>query len=211
MFGGVSRSRLRANRISGNGYSAQDNNFGIGIESTGTNDNIVEDNTMVGNTNGLFLTATVQGNIIRRNVIIGNPPVQMGLDHTANRGFDIKNLAPPGQNSFTGNVCLTAMNAPCPAPFEASLTASPNPISVTGTAIVGVTTISWMAPGAESVEVRIGSPDGVLFASGGSRGSAQTGAWVRDGMTFYLQDVSGGMPLTADNTLATVVVRLQRR
>jgi len=159
----------------------------------------------------LFLTATVQGNVIRRNLIIGNPPVQMGLDHTANKGFDIKNLSPPGQNSFTGNVCLTAMNAPCPAPFESSLTASPNPIPVTGAAILGMTTISWMAPGVESIEVRIGSPNGVLFDSGGNRGSAQTGLWVLDGMTFYLQDVSNGKPLTAENTLATVVVRLQRR
>src|SRR5205823_6570372 len=118
---------------------------------TGTNDNIVEDNTMVGNTNGLFLTATVQGNVIRRNVVIGNPPLQMALDHTANKGLDIKNLSPPGQNSFTGNVCLTAMNAPCPAPFESSLTASPNPIPVTGAAMRGTTTVSWIAPGVEAV------------------------------------------------------------
>jgi hypothetical protein len=34
---------------------------------------------------------------------------------------------------------------------------------------------------------------------------------VPDGMTFYLQDISGGKPLTAENTLATVVLRLQRR
>jgi parallel beta-helix repeat protein len=211
VFGGVSRSRLRGNRTSGNGYSAQNSNFGIGLESTGTNDNIVEDNTVVGNTNGLFLTATVQGNVIRRNVVIGNPPAQMAVDHTSNGGFDIKNLSPPGQNSFTGNVCLTAMNAPCPAPFESSLTASPNPIPVTGAAFLGMTTISWMAPGAGAVEVRVGSPNGALFAAGGSRGSAQTRLWVPDGMTFYLQDISGGKPLTEENTIATVVVRLQRR
>ena len=74
-----------------------------------------------------------------------------------------------------------------------------------------MTTISWMAPGAEAVEVRIGSPNGALFAAGSSRGLAQTGLWVPDGMTFYLQDISGGKPLTEENTLATVVVRLQRR
>jgi hypothetical protein len=34
---------------------------------------------------------------------------------------------------------------------------------------------------------------------------------VTDGMTFYLQDISGGKALTADNTLATVVVRLQNK
>jgi hypothetical protein len=103
------------------------------------------------------------------------------------------------------------MNAPCPAPFEASLTASPNPVPVTGAGVLGVTTLSWLAPGVQVVEIRIGSPDGELFASGYSRGSAQTGLWVRDGMTFYLQDISGGKPLTAENTLARVVVRLERR
>jgi hypothetical protein len=29
-------------------------------------------------------------------------------------------------------------------------------------------------------------------------------------MTFYLQDVSGGKPLISDNTLATLVVHLQK-
>jgi hypothetical protein len=77
--------------------------------------------------------------------------------------------------------------------------------------MLGMTAISWMAPGAEAVEVRIGSPNGVLWIGGGSRGSAQTGLWVADGMTFYLQDISGGKPLTAENTLATVVIRLEKR
>ena len=181
------------------------------MESNGTNDNIVEDNTIVGNTNGLFLTATVQGNVIRRNVIIGNSPVQVSLDHTTNKGLDIKSLAPLGVNSFAGNVCLTGMNAPCPAPFEASLTASPNPIPVTGSAAVGMTTLRWNAPGAEILELHVDRPDGPLFARVGYRGSGQTGPWVADGTIFYLQDVSGDKPLTADNTLATLVLHLQRK
>ena len=49
-----------------------------------------------------------------------------------------------------------------------------------------------------------------VIASGGNRGSQQTGAWVADGTTFYLQDVTGGKPLTADNTLAALIVHLQR-
>jgi parallel beta-helix repeat protein len=101
--------------LSGNGYSAQGNNFGIGLENTGTNDNIVEDNTVIGNTNGLFMTAEVQGNIIRRNLLEGNPPVQVAVDHASNSGFDIKNLADVGKNLFQGNFCLTAVNAQCPA------------------------------------------------------------------------------------------------
>jgi hypothetical protein len=90
-----------------------------------------------------------------------------------------------------------------------SLTASPNPIQVAGAAD-GTTTISWNAPNASSIEIHVGSPNGPLFASGGNRGSAQTGPWVTDGTTFYLQDVTGGKPLSANNTLAMLVVHLQR-
>jgi hypothetical protein len=52
--------------------------------------------------------------------------------------------------------------------------------------------------------------NGPLFNDQGNRGSIQTGAWVSDGLTFYLQDVTGGNPLTSDYTLATLVVHLQR-
>jgi parallel beta-helix repeat protein len=114
MFGGSSRNRLRGNRLSGNGYAAQGNNFGIGILSA-SHDNVVEGNTVTGNTNGVSLAATVQGNIIRRNLIVGNPPVQVDLDHPSAKGLDIKNLSPSGANTFQGNKCLTAVNAPCPA------------------------------------------------------------------------------------------------
>ena len=84
-----------------------------------------------------------------------------------------------------------------------ALSAVPNPIPISRTGELGATTISWNAPGATSVQVRIGSPDGTLFASGGPAGSAPTGTWVTDGMTFYLQD------LTSGNTLGSVVVHLQ--
>lgn len=214
MFGGASRSRVRANRLSGNGYSLGTAiNFGIGLlqGGTGTTENVVEENTVVGNTNGLYMTAGVRGNIIRRNLIVGNPAVQVDVDHASAGGVDIRNLGEDGANTFQGNVCLTSVNAPCPSLTPPALTASPNPIPVTGGASLGMTTISWVAPGADAVEVHINSPGGALFASGGNRGSAQTGLWVPDGTTFYLQDVSGGKPLTAENTLATIVVRVQRR
>jgi parallel beta-helix repeat protein len=188
---------------------APGNNFGIGFTGTSSN-NLVEDNTIVGNSNGIYLQPTAVTNIFRRNLVMGNPPIQVAVSNPASNGFDIWNLSPAGANTFQANVCLTSVNAPCPASAP-SLTASPNPIPVTGAADYGMTTISWMAEGAEAVEVRIGSPNGALFAGGSSRGSAQTGLWVPDGMTFYLQDISGGKPLTAENTLATVVVRLQRR
>ena len=100
------------------------------------------------------------------------------------------------------------MNAPC-SQIAPSLTASPNPIPVTGSAIVGMTTLSWNAPGVQQIEIHIGSPDDKLFTAMGSRGALSTGVWVADGMTFYLQDVTGGQSLTSDYTLATLVIHLQ--
>ena len=77
--------------------------------------------------------------------------------------------------------------------------------------MVGATTITWSAPQATRVELHVGSPTGTLFASGGSSGSAPTGPWVTDGMTFYLQDTTGGKVLTAANTLATLLVHVEQQ
>ena len=111
----ASRNRIRGNRVTGNGYVAAGNNFGIGLINTNVTANLFEENTAVGNANGLYLVAGVQGNIFRRNFFAGNPPVQVAVDHAANAGFDVKNLAEAGKNLFENNVCLTSMNAPCPA------------------------------------------------------------------------------------------------
>ena len=91
----------------------------------------------------------------------------------------------------------------------ASLTATPNPIPVTGGAAAGVTTLTWTAPNADAIEVHVGAPDGALLAFSSNRGSVTTGPWVTDGTTFYLQDVTGGKPRTSANTLATTVVHLK--
>ncbi len=169
---------------------------------------MIEENTIVGNTSGIFLAAGVQGNIFRSNLVVGNPGVQVSVDHPSNNGFDIQNLASPGANSFEGNTCETALNAPCPS-VGPSMTASPNPIPVAPGAMVGQTEISWNAPDAQVIEIHIGSPSGQLFTNEGNRGTIQTGIWVADGLTFYMQDVTGGKPLTSDYTLATLVVHLQ--
>jgi hypothetical protein len=87
-----------------------------------------------------------------------------------------------------------------------ALTASPTSLVAAGG--IAKTTLAWNAPGTTIVELHVGSPTGPLFASGGPRGSATTGTWVTDGMTFYLQDVTGGTASAAANTLATVVVHV---
>jgi hypothetical protein len=85
--------------------------------------------------------------------------------------------------------------------------ADPNPApSLDGLASV---TLTWEAPNATEVEIRIGAPNGVSIGKHPPKGSTQTGRWVASGMTFYLQDISGGKPPTRENTLATVVVNVQ--
>jgi hypothetical protein len=57
------------------------------------------------------------------------------------------------------------------------------------------------------VEIHVNAPNGNGFSgSGPGTFSAITGHWVLPGTTFYLQNVSNGLPLTAANTLATVTM-----
>ena len=68
----------------------------------------------MGNANGIFIASGTQGNTFQHNLVVGNPPVQVAVDHTSTSGFDIKNSATAGANTFGGNICLTGLNAPCP-------------------------------------------------------------------------------------------------
>ena len=110
----------------------------------------------------------------------------------------------------------TAESAAAPAPTTAagapagSITASPNPIKVCDGSGLGMTSVSWTSTGTEFVEVHVGSPDGALFAAtkSSSDGSKSTEKWVTDGMVLYLQNTTGGLPLTSANTLAKVTLKL---
>ncbi len=83
--------------------------------NAGTNDNVIEDNRVTGNTNGIVLVAGTTGNIIRRNVVVANPPLQVSVTFPQAGGVDIRNGATPGANTIDDNVCMTALNAACPA------------------------------------------------------------------------------------------------
>jgi len=90
---------------------------------------------------------------------------------------------------------------------QGSITANPNPFLANSQGI-GQTTLAWTSYGTSAVEVHVNAPDGNKFAgSGPGMFSATTGQWVRNGMAFYLQDVSNGRPLTSANTLATETMR----
>lgn len=79
----------------------------------------------------------------------------------------------------------------------------PNPVPLAQGSTYGQATLNWSAPGSSATEVHVDSPTGPLFAAGGSTGSGTTGAWITNGMTFYLIDAS------SHATLAMATAQLQ--
>jgi hypothetical protein len=123
---GSSHNRVRLTTFYGNGaatskFSPSDlnsNNFGLGLFGV-SQDNLVENNRIGGNINGLYLGGGGQviGNTIRGNIIAGNPPAQVANTFGRTIGADIQNSSPAGANTFDGNYCLTYAGAgpsPCP-------------------------------------------------------------------------------------------------
>ena len=105
-------NRIRWNVYSGNGsVEPANNDFGIGLVGS-SSDNLLEENIIGGNTNGVLLQANARGNLIRRNTIVGNPPAQVSATFGAAVGADIMNLAPASANTFEDNVCFTYAGEP---------------------------------------------------------------------------------------------------
>jgi hypothetical protein len=112
------------NTYSGNGSATSkfspaapnSNNFGVGLVGT-SKDNIIEKNKIGGNLNGVLIASSTQGgNVIRRNIIAGNPPAQVSKEFGASIGADIQDLSAAGTNSFEDNLCLTYAGSMEPAP-----------------------------------------------------------------------------------------------
>jgi hypothetical protein len=89
-------------------------------------------------------------------------------------------------------------------PATATLAASPSTIVTPNGSWLGTTTLSWNAPGHSNVQLRVGSAAGTVFSAGGSTGTATTGNWVSDGLTFYLVDGN------THAVLATTVVHVNQ-
>jgi hypothetical protein len=70
---------------------------------------------VTGNTNGILLGPTIRETLIRANTVVGNPPIQVGNTRPEVRAVDILNGSATGQTTFDRNVCVTSVNAPCPA------------------------------------------------------------------------------------------------
>jgi hypothetical protein len=115
---------------------------------------------------------------------------------------NVSNGLPLTSANTLATVTVTALN---PTP-RASITARPNPFTPDAQGL-GNTTLAWTSYGTSNVEIHVNAPNGSIFAgSGPGSFSANTGHWVQNGMTFYLQNVSNGLPLTSANTLATVTM-----
>lgn len=97
-----------------------------------------------------------------------------------------------------------------PARTKGAIIAEPNPIRLPCQFSLGIgaTTLQWTSTGTDAVEVHVGTPDGPLLSRGGPSGNAVTAKWVSDGMLFYLQNVSGQLPLTLANTLDVIQVKV---
>jgi hypothetical protein len=111
-------NRIRRNHFAGNGSVSNGNNdFGVGLVLSSSG-NVIEENSIGGNTNGLLIQAPAANNLVRRNVIAGNPPGQVSRTFGSTIGFDVKDESTvPGsgaRNTFEGNSCITYFG-PAPA------------------------------------------------------------------------------------------------
>ncbi len=100
-------------------------------------------------------------------------------------------------NPLTAANTLAVVTMTVNAANANTLVANPSTIVTPNGSGYGQTTLTWSAPGVGIVDIYVGSPSGALFARVGTSGSATTGDWVTDGMTFYLVDASNGSVLTS--------------
>lgn len=97
---------------------ASNNDFGVGLLGTSSG-NLIEHNSIAGNSNGILIQPGASGNTIRRNIVVGNPPSQVSRTYGP-IGFDIRDLALTNgaRNTFDGNWCITYGGpgpSPCPS------------------------------------------------------------------------------------------------
>ena len=100
-----------------------------------------------------------------------------------------------GDTRFDRSSASTTVTVSTPAD-AVTFTASPNPIvSSTG---VGMTTLTWNAPGYTQLAIDVGSSTGSpLGGPLASTGSVQTGASVTDGLQFFLVDLTTHAPIAS--------------
>jgi SAM-dependent methyltransferase len=144
-------------------------------------------------------------NFLVDNAILPSYHVYMVCEKTHNpMPMQTRNVLPPTAAVFPTNGLQARTVVPRPT---GSIKAEPNPFQ-TDSHGLGRTTVSWMSYATSKVEVHVEAPDGPVFSRSGAGSSfRETDLWVRDGTTFYLQNVSGGLPLVPENTIAMVILR----
>jgi parallel beta-helix repeat protein len=102
------------------------------VTTTPCNNNLVEANTAVGNSNGIVVFPAATNSAVRQNVAVGNPPIQISNSVPGGTaGADIWDQSAPGNNNvFLGNMCVTAINAPCPNVINGATPRKPAATSV---------------------------------------------------------------------------------
>ena len=114
-------NRMRKSTFFGNGsldYANGNVDFGVGFEGSSSG-NLVEENDIGGNANGVEFFDVSSGNVVRHNIIVGNPPGQVLKSFTASNqhGADIAfrpNFS-GANNTIEDNVCLTYIAGGGPA------------------------------------------------------------------------------------------------
>ena len=96
------------------------------MTTTPCDNNLVEANTAVGNTNGIIVFSAATNSAVRQNVAVGNPPIQQSNSVTGGAGVDLWDQSPPSNhNTFVGNMCVTAVNTSCPSVATQSVPRKP--------------------------------------------------------------------------------------
>lgn len=113
---GSHNNRIRRSEFTGNGSVAPGDPFGLpndfGVGLTGASrGNVIEENGIGGNVIGIQVWPTAADNTIRKNVVAGNPQVQLGSPPV---GDDIRDYSPRGANRFEENLCITYNGPPLP-------------------------------------------------------------------------------------------------
>jgi hypothetical protein len=146
-------------------------------------------------------------NFLVDNAVLPSYHVYMVCQKTANPvPMQTGNVLPPAAAVVPTDDLEALTIRPRP---KGSIAADPNPYRPDPRGL-GHTTLSWMSYATSKVEIHIGAPDGHIFAkSGPGSFSQETGHWVRDRIKFYLQNVSGDLPLTPENTLGVVTVKAE--
>lgn len=88
-----------------------------------------------------------------------------------------------------------------------TLATRPDPVPICPKTGLGRATIVWTVNPDAPIEVRVGTPDGALFAASNNSGSQKTGLWVTADSVFFLQSTANNAARSLEHTLARLAVK----